>query len=546
MLATTADTEFAMTDSDQREVIAFLSDRRSYDPKPDRVEIAQTHGALVFLAGAYAYKIKRAVRFPYMDFSTLEKRHSICRREIEINKPEAPDIYLDVVPVTREADSTLAIGGQGRAIEWAVRMKRFDQDMLLTRLVERNTLDRSLCVALADAISSYHQCAPDVRSSDGAVRLATVLDELVEAFAGSDGIFSDEDVMRFKEGATKQLTRARYCLRARGRWGFIRRCHGDLHLNNVVVLDGRPIIFDAIEFNEDLATIDVLYDLAFLLMDLDVQGRRSDANLILNSYLYRSGRLADVYGLSAMPVFLTCRAGVRAMVNMQRAGQTLADARQDARQHARRYFAVALGYLSPLPARLIAVGGYSGSGKTTLSSALAPRYGAAPGALHLRSDLERKRLFDVNATERLDPELYTAANSARVYGQMLHKARIALKSGHSVVLDATFLNPDDREAAKDLAETLQVPFNGIWLTGNKASLIERVETRKGDVSDATADVVRRQIERGTDPIAWTPIDAAGSPEFVLASARSSLGSYSRGPMPCSSFFRPRETSQRGE
>ena len=506
-------------------MIAFLRQPETFDPPPARVDVIETHGAIVFLAGRDVYKIKRAVRYAYMDYGTLERRHLMCLRELEINQPHAPEIYRDVVPITREADGRLAIGGEGTPVEWAVHMARFDQSALLSRMAERDALGDDILTALADRVADYHARAPVLRTPDGKERIGTIVTELADAFTGLGDALGADRCRAFVAGARRAVDEARYCLRMRGRRGFVRRCHGDLHLENVVLIEGRPVLFDAIEFNDDLATIDTLYDLAFLLMDLDQRDRRAGANLVLNRYLFRTSDPADIYGLKAMGLFLACRAAIRAMVTLQRADRIGAEgeSREQPESEARAYLEAAIAYLAPVKPRLVAIGGFSGTGKTTLARALAPDFGAAPGALVLRSDLERKAMFGLEETVRLGPEHYTPEVSRKVYDFLLQKAHIALRSGRSVILDAVFSSPQERLEARRVAEALRLPFTGIWLTAERNRLIERVATRKGDASDATPAVVDAQIERGTGPIAWTPVEAGGTPERTLAEARAVLG-----------------------
>lgn len=501
----------------QDDVFAFLGEPENHDPVPDSVERIDTHGAVVFLAGPSVYKVKRAVRYAYMDYSTLDRRHAMCLRELDINRRTAPQIYLGVVPVTREADGALAIDGAGSPVEWALHMRRFDQDALLATMARRGLLDTDLIKALAAEIEAFHRAAPPVRDSHGAGAMADILAELGEAFAAGPETL---DALAFDAPARRQLERARSCLDARAEAGHVRRCHGDLHLNNIVLIDGAPVLFDAIEFDDSFATIDTLYDLAFVVMDLDERGMRAEANLLLNRYLYHSGADDDLSGLAALPLFLGCRAGIRAMVAAQRA--RLSPAPDAARDESIRYFKAALGYLNPDPARLIAVGGLSGTGKSTLAAALAPGVGAAPGAVHLRSDLERKTLFGAGETDRLGPERYSPDVTARVYDRLLAKAQIALEAGRAVVVDAVFSKPCERDAAEALARGLGVPFDGIWLHAAPGTLVARVDARTGDASDATRDVVAAQLDYDTGAISWAEVDAGGTPDDTLRSATAAL------------------------
>src|SRR5262245_3439755 len=277
---------------DQAKVIAFLANPSSH-AGVSRVERFETHGNLVFLAGPNAWKMKRAVHFPYMDFSTLEKRRTACGREVEINRRLAPDLYLGCVPITRAADAGLAFGGNGEVIEWVVHMRRFDQTALLSNIAARGPLTADLARAVADVVFASHAAAPSVPVTAGAARIAALVDSICRSLAQSN-VFASRDTGTFSRAARTQLGRATAVLDRRARAGCVRRCHGDLHLRNIVLWQGRPVLFDAVEFDETIATVDTLYDLAFLLMDFDRHGQRRDANVVLNRYLWRSRDDLDV------------------------------------------------------------------------------------------------------------------------------------------------------------------------------------------------------------------------------------------------------------
>jgi aminoglycoside phosphotransferase family enzyme/predicted kinase len=509
----------------QAEVVAFLSDPASYPARPDRVERFETHGALVFLAGDEAWKIKRAVRFPYMDLSTLGRRKAVCEREVEINRRLAPEIYLGCVPIVRGADGRLQLGGDGAVVEWAVRMRRFEQTALLSRMAEAGPLPAELVRDLADAVYRSHRTAPPAEGAEGAAKLERVVASLLTTLADLADAFDAGAMEAFRTRIGAQMRRAAAILDERAAAGCVRRCHGDLHLNNIVLWQGRPLLFDALEFDEELATVDTLYDLAFLLMDLDRSGRRPDANAVLNRYLWRTGSDLDLRGLRALPLLLGLRSAIRAMVTAERAGQERGDARARDRQEAGRYLEVATGYLTPGPPRLVAVGGLSGTGKSTLAGALAPELGPAPGAVHLRSDLERKTLYGVEETVRLGPEAYTTEAGAAVYAVLVRKARLALSAGHAAIVDAVYASADERAGIEALAAELGVPLQGLWLEAGPRQLMDRVAARRDDASDATPDVVRRQLARDTGPFGagWTRIDAGRSAAQTLAAARQALG-----------------------
>jgi uncharacterized protein len=307
----------------------------------------------------------------------------------------------------------------------------------------------------------------------------------------------------------------------RGENGFVRRCHGDLHLRNIVLLDDEPTLFDAVEFSDEIATGDVLYDLAFLLMDLEERGLSAPANRLFNRYL-ASEPPDGLTGLNALPLFLSLRAGIRAKVEAANAERLEGDRRKEARALAHRYFDCAVHFLVAAPPRLVAVGGLSGVGKSALAGALAPEIGRAPGALWLRSDIERKAMFGVDETVHLPASAYASNVTRDVYDRLLVKARTALQAGQSVLIDATFADAAERNAAAGLATHASVAFAGLFLDAPLPTRLERIGSRRADASDADVDVARRQTAEPLTEKGWAAVAASGSLSDTLALARSHL------------------------
>jgi len=504
-----------------------MSDPSSYPGGVTSVQRHETHGAIVFLAGEEAIKIKRAVRFHYMDLSTLEKRRVTCFREVEINHRFAPELYLGCVPIRRRPGGGLAFGERGEIVEWAVRMRRFDQQDMLSSIALTAGVSSALAKSLADTVFAAHSAAEPKVSAKGPDRVKSLIEAVTGNLESLEAI-PRPGAIRLDALFHEHLAQATPVLEDRAKAGFVRRCHGDLHLGNIVLWEGRPTLFDALEFDDELATIDTLYDLAFLLMDLDHRGQRPAANVVMNRYLWHSGAELDLVGLCALPLFLGLRSAVRAMVSAERASQRDGDARAADEATAHRYLEAALRYLEPARPRLIAVAGLSGTGKSTLASALAPGIGRAPGAVHLRSDLERKRLANVAETERLDEAWYATSITQQVYATLCDKAIRVLAAGHGAVVDAVYARVEERAAIEAVARELGIPFSGLWLSAEAEKLIGRVGARRGDASDATAAVVRQQLQRERGPLGetWVELDAGGSAEETLARARRALGSGS--------------------
>ncbi|QTL05459.1 AAA family ATPase [Aquabacter sp. L1I39] len=500
---------------DQSAVFHFLADPASHG-LAEPVRRIDTHGAAVFLAGPYAYKVKRAVAFPFMDFSTLARRKAACGREVAINGANAPGLYLDVVPITR-GPAGLALGGTGAPVDYAVRMRRFDEGLTLDKVAQAG-LSPDLCARLASRVAAAHQRAQVRPDFPSAAHLARIAQQNADDFRADPALFPPAEAAALDAATQDALKRGADLLAARAGAGFVRRCHGDLHLRNIVLLDGVPTLFDAIEFNDDLATCDLLYDFAFLLMDLWERGLHGPANLVLNRYLWAQDADAHYEGLALLPLFLSLRAGIRAKVEAAGLGHLPPDERDAARARSLRQFRAAQAFLAPSPLRLVAVGGLSGTGKSTLAAALAPQLGRAPGAVVLRSDITRKALAGVGETDRLPADAYKPGTSEAVYEVIRRRAGLALAAGQCALLDAVHARPHERAAAAALAQQHCAGFTGLWLEAPVAELEKRVEARRGDASDATADVVRTQSGYETGPMDWHRLDSSGDRAALTARA----------------------------
>jgi hypothetical protein len=516
-----------MTPGPQAEVIAFLADPSTHGLPAAEVPHIRTHISEIFFAGERVYKVKRAVRYSFVNFTALEDRHAACLAEIGLNRRTAPDIYLGVAAVRRRPDGGLALDGldrpaPGEAIEWAVVMTRFDEELVFDRLAGRGALEARWIAPLVDAVVGLHEVA-EVGGAPfgGAEGLRRLIAENAADMATQLGALDPRSVAALNGRLEEGLGRHTAYLDARRARGFVRRCHGDLHLANVVLWKGRPTLFDCIEFSEAIAVIDVAYDFAFLLMDLLVHGLDEFANQALSRYV---GRTGDAGATRVLPLMLALRASVRAKVNALALGGTAGgDARAELTAAARRYLAAAQAFIAPAPPpHLVAFGGLSGSGKTTLARMLGPGLGRAPGALHLRSDYIRKRLHHVLPEERLPREAYTREANTRVYETLLAEAEEGLRAGQWVIADAVFARPGEREAIEAAASRAGVPFHGVWLEAPAEVMSARVETRTGDASDATAEVVALQTRYDTGEIAWSRFANSGGPEAVVAELRAHL------------------------
>ena len=504
--------------ADQRAVIDFLSKASSYGSAAGSVDVIETHVSLVFLTGGRAYKLKRAVQFPYLDFSTVEQRRVACENEYALNRRTAPGLYLEVRGLRRTTTGEVRFGTEGLVVDWVVVMRRFDNASLFDELAKTHRLNATLMTGLADHIAAFHQAAEPRPGYGGAASLAAVIETNHACLmAARDAGFAAERIIEVRQHSLERLSAVGALLDHRAAAGKVRRGHGDLHLRNVCLFESRPTLFDCLEFSDTLASVDVLYDLAFLLMDLDHRGLTNFANLVLNRYLDLTG---EDDGLAAMPLFLSLRAAIRAHVMaaaMERAAQPAAKPAMST--EARRYLDLCAALLGSRPCRLVAIGGLSGTGKSTLAAALSPLLGARV----LRSDVIRKRLFDVAPETRLPASAYTSQVSRRVYRTLCRKAADALAAGYSVIIDAVSLKPEERQSLLEVAATAGVPFVGLWLVAPNTTLDRRLRARLNDASDASPVVLAQQLQQDPGAMDWVRIDAGAGPKECLDAARRALG-----------------------
>jgi uncharacterized protein len=485
--------------TDQTETVAFLTRLAGAPP-------VETHISYLFLGRDTVWKLKKAVRLPFLDFTRIEDRRHFCERELALNAPAAPGLYRDVVPVVRQPDGahTLAEPREfphgviqdgeiqdGEIQDWVVRMSPVPPGDFLDERAAAGGLSAALLDQIADAVAAFHLSLPPVAG----VRpdMAAIAEGNVRS-ALSAGLPAQQ-VTAWHDAISAGLRSRAQWRDARAASGFVRRCHGDLHLGNLCLWQGRPTLFDALEFDEALGTIDVAYDLAFLLMDLEHRLDRSAANRVLNRYVARTG---DADLAAGLPVFLSMRAMVRAHV----------DARSGHPDQAGEYLTAATRYPRPPKPVLIAIGGLPGTGKSTLARAMAPSLGAAPGALIPRSDEIRKRQHNVAPEQRLPPGAYTDQKTRAVFSELANMAETTARGGHAVIADATFMDLNHRSMIQAAAARAGVQFLGIWLTAPQALLERRIAGRSGDASDATIAVLHSAA--GNDPGAagWHAIDAS--------------------------------------
>ncbi len=483
---------------DQGALISALLDPGRYDPPVERVEKLETHISYILLAGTYAYKIKKAVDLGFLNFRTLSARRFYCEEELRLNRRLAPALYLDVVPITG-APVHPVLGGSGPIIEYAVKMRRFPQEHLLANLLARDRLPPAYIDQLADRIAAFHARAATATSADAfgtpqAIR-RPALENFAQLRAAAGAAFDAAKLERLERWTLAQLDALEPVLRARKHAGFVRECHGDFHLGNVALVDGEVTIFDCLEFSADLRWIDVMNEVAFLVMDLRDRKRPDLARRFLNRYLEITG---DYEGLRLLRFYAVYRALVRAKVHWLRAHQSGVGPEETERLLAqcRGYLDLALVQTVPARAALIITHGVSGSGKTTHTQALLETL----EAVRIRSDVERKRLHGLPALARtgsaVEEGVYSSRATDLTYARLLDLARAVLESGNTAIVDATFLKRAHRDAFRRLAETRAVPFVILDFVADPATLRARLRERalrSDEASEADVRVLEHQL-----------------------------------------------------
>lgn len=494
----------------QDAVLAFLE---SAEPHVKRID---THSSIVFLGTDRVLKIKRDIRLPFLDYSSLDKRQTACKAELDVNQPYAPGIYRRVVPITQGRHG-LAIDGDGEPVEWAVEMNRFDETAELDHLAARSPIEFDLAEQIADVVALSHSRA---QAADGAAWLDSIgaLIERNTAQFYTVANLPRATVKQLHDASMHALAVLKPILEVRAHNGCVRRCHGDLHLGNITLIDGKPVLFDAIEFDPAIATTDVLYDLSFVIMDMLHFGQPVAANAIFNRYLARNTP-CHFEALGLFPLFLSIRAAIRAHVLFTRSDQQGKDAAVAAR--ARRYFELAVCLIAPAPASIVAIGGPSGTGKSVLSRAVAPSLGPAPGAVIIRSDVLRKAMFHVSELQRLPQSAYSAEATTEVYAALMTKAGSIAAQGHSVVIDAAFLQAGERRGLEAI-EPHACSHIGLFLQARLDVRQRRIAARHDDASDATPEIATLQEGVATGDLGWHVIDANDAPSDTLTRAMACI------------------------
>ena len=475
-----------------------------YDHPVSEIELIETHISWVVLTGDFVYKIKKPVDFGFLDFSTLAKRKEFCEKEFELNRRLAPDIYLGVVSITGTIDQPAVSAGvdDDKALEFAVKMRQFSQSSQLDNMLADDNLTVEHIDALALMVADFHERTPVANNNDSFGKKDKIYTPVIENFELINKSLKIDiykyELSLLKQWSHTEFTKLESVFEQRKKDGFVRECHGDMHLRNLAWINDKPVAFDCIEFDPDLRWIDVISEIAFLIMDLQDRKQEHLANRFLNKYLEITG---DYAGLQVFSFYLCYKAMVRAKIDALRIGQLDQNSEKikDEFKEYESYLHLAISYTkTPKPA-LIIMRGLSASGKSTVSQQLLEKL----GAVRLRSDVERKRLFSRKISDKasigIDKGIYTADASEQTYKKLLELSSEIINSGFSVIIDAAFLQQQQRKLFQNLANYLVVPYTIIEVTAPIEVLQQRIVARKNDVSDADLSVLSNQLKH------WKPL-----------------------------------------
>ena len=491
-------------------LIQSLKNPALYNHPVTHIKVIETHISWVILTGQYAYKIKKPVNFDFLDFTTLEKRRFYCEEEVRLNKRLAPDVYLDVVKITGSAAAPhFSESEDDPAIEYAVKMREFSQHALLSELAMRDQLTPALITEIADIVAHFHHqatiCPHDKPYASPEEVFAPVqqnFDQMYPLLQEKNDIHQLE---KLEAWAQQQYQKLYTIFQNRKKAGKVREAHGDLHLGNIVLIDKKPIIFDCIEFNKEFLWIDVMADIGFLMMDLEHKHRPDLAYLLINRYLQRT---ADYAGLQVLRFYQAYRAIVRAKVtlfHLQSPGLTASE-QQTLKEHYQGCIELADRYRQTPKPWMIITHGVSCSGKSSLSRYLSQQ----AQAIHITSDVERKRLFGLSAEAKTllqQANVYSAETTARTYQRLFELTELIVKAGYPIIVDATFLKKSQRDVFHEFAKTLQIPFVILQTSAPAEKLRHWIADRQKDdqeYSEAVLEILERQLKT-IEPITETEL-----------------------------------------
>ena len=471
-------------------LIKSLQNPSLYDHAVDKIKVIETHISWVLLTGEFVYKIKKPVDFGFLDFSTLKKRQFYCEEELRLNRRLAPELYLEVVAISG-SERYPQLNGTGTVFEYAVKMRQFPQSSQLDRLLVKDKLNNSIMDGLARKVAQFHLVIPAADKETRYGDLEHIQQPVLENFSHIRSCIADETTTsaldKLEQWTHQQLHKLSQIIQLRKEQGYVRECHGDMHLRNIALWQDEIVIFDCIEFNENFYWIDVMSDIAFLVMDLEARQQEIMAQRFLNAYLEITG---DYEGLALFLFYKVYRAMVRAKVAALRLSQEQAGSKEytQAIKEFQQYINLAERYTKSKPVTLLINYGLSGSGKSVAAQLLAEKL----PAIRIRSDVERKRLFRSGLEK-----LYTTEATLKTYTRLSNISKALLSSGYSVIIDAANLKLQQRKYFIDLAKSMHIRYYVLAYQAEEAILKQRIEARAqrgDDASDATVEILIKQLE----------------------------------------------------
>ncbi|GAB4213414.1 MAG: bifunctional aminoglycoside phosphotransferase/ATP-binding protein [Synechococcales cyanobacterium] len=471
-------------------------------PVKTPIQVIQTHISYIFLTGDFAYKVKKPMNFGFLDFTTLEQRHHFCQEELRLNQRGAADLYMAVLPITL-INGQWQLGGDGDPVEYALQMRQFPQECLLTRYFEQQALTPALVAELGQVVAEFHAHTPTdayVTSFGRVEQVRVAFDENYAQTVGYIGRAQTAEQFQQTQAFTDAFFATHSALfEQRMQQGKIRECHGDLHLGNICYWQNRFYLFDCIEFNEPFRLVDVMYDVAYGVMDLQLRQRPDLANLYLNTYLEYSG---DWEGVHVLGIYLIRQSYVRAKVLsfLLDDAQASPTDKAQAATNASQYYRLAWSYTQPRQGSLILISGLSGSGKSTVARYMAQHHRDPFGAIHIRSDAVRKHLGGIPLHQKGDDSLYSEAMTQRTYDRLLALGTGLAQAGYTVILDAKY----DRQRWREQVGQSGIPYRILHCSAPDEVIRQRLNQRQGDIADATAALITQQQRQWQDfsPTEW--------------------------------------------
>jgi len=505
-------------------LIKSLQNPQFYPHETESIQVIQTHISWVILTGPYAYKIKKPVNFGFLDFTSLANRKHFCEQELKLNQRLTDNFYLEVLPITGSVQQP-ELDGSGPVLEYALKMRQFPQDQLLSQLQQRNQLNSSHIDALGAQIAAFHLAAPEVAATHQLCSLDAVIAPMRQNFEQIRPLLDDaadlQQLDALHTWTEDSFNRLSPLLEQRVRNGSIRECHGDIHLNNATILDGKVVLFDCIEFNEHFRLIDIANDAAFLAMDLEDRGRHELANRFINAWIEQTNQYE---ALPLLDFYKAYRAMVRAKVSLLSLNADTTDSERAAIMAAYRSYANLAESYCAIPKRVLAITyGTSAIGKSTVAMQLVEQL----GAIRIRSDIERKRIFGQQPEQhknQLNTGIYSADASLATYQRVHGLALQVLQAGKPVVIDATYLRHHQREHASEIAQQAGVPFLILSCHAPDAVVAQWLQQRQQegtDPSDANMDVIHAQ-QQSREPLNQQELKSAISIDTSDSNAISSL------------------------